>query len=115
VDGGCHAEDEIKPPAFLARNIKRLGLIHDVLLYRDGENYHVLAGRKRILSLKRSRVKTIPAKVLSERPSEAEVALILLSENFIRKPSPAQEAEQLKNSFNQDILLKKSTKQQGFP
>ena len=109
------AEDEIKPPAFLARNIKKLGLIHDVLLYRDGENYHVLAGRKRVLSLKKSRVKTIPAKVLSERPSEAEVALILLSENFIRKPSPAQEAQQLRKLIQSGYSIEEIHKTTGIP
>ena len=108
-------EDRIKPPAFLARNIKKLGLIHDVLLYKNGENYHVLTGRKRILSLKKSRVKTIPAKVLSEKPSEAEIALILLSENFIRKSSPAQEAQQIKNLIESGYSIEEIHKTTGIP
>jgi len=108
-------EDRIKPPAFLARNIKKLGLIHDVLLYKNGENYHVLTGRKRILSLKKSRVKTIPAKVLSEKPNNAEIALILLSENFIRKPSPAQEAQQIKNLIESGYSIEEIHKTTGIP
>lgn len=108
-------EDRIKPPAFLARNIKKLGLIHDVLLYKNGENYHVLTGRKRILSLKKSRVKTIPAKVLSEKPNNAEIALILLSENFIRKSSPAQEAQQIKNLIESGYSIEEIHKTTGIP
>ena len=108
-------KDRIKPPAFLARNIKKLGLIHDVLLYKNGESYHVLTGRKRVLSLKKSRVKTIPAKVLSEKPSEAEVALILLSENFIRKSSPAQEAQQIKNLIESGYSIEEIHKTTGIP
>jgi len=108
-------EDRIKPPAFLARNIKKLGLIHDVLLYKNGENYHVLTGRKRVLSLKKSRVKTIPAKVLSEKPNNAEIALILLSENFIRKPSPAQEAQQIKNLIESGYSIEEIHKTTGIP
>ena len=108
-------EDRIKPPAFLARNIKKLGLIHDVLLYKNGENYHVLTGRKRILSLRKSRVKTIPAKVLSEKPNNAEIALILLSENFIRKPSPAQEAQQIKNLIESGYSIEEIHKTTGIP
>ena len=108
-------EDRIKPPAFLARNIKKLGLIHDVLLYKNGESYHVLTGRKRILSLKKSRVKTIPAKVLSEKPNNAEIALILLSENFIRKSSPAQEAQQIKNLIESGYSIEEIHKTTGIP
>ena len=108
-------EDRVKPPAFLARNIKKLGLIHDVLLYKNGENYHVLTGRKRVLSLKKSRVKTIPAKVLSEKPNNAEIALILLSENFIRKPSPAQEAQQIKNLIESGYSIEEIHKTTGIP
>ena len=108
-------EDRIKPPAFLARNIKKLGLIHDVLLYKNGENYHVLTGRKRILSLKKSRVKTIPAKVLSKKPNNAEIALILLSENFIRKSSPAQEAQQIKNLIESGYSIEEIHKTTGIP
>jgi len=108
-------KDRIKPPAFLARNIKKLGLIHDVLLYKNGENYHVLTGRKRVLSLKKSRVKTIPAKVLSEKPNNAEIALILLSENFIRKPSPAQEAQQIKNLIESGYSIEEIHKTTGIP
>ncbi len=108
-------EDRIKPPAFLARNIKKLGLIHDVLLYKNGENYHVLTGRKRILSLRKSRVKTIPAKVLSEKPNNAEIALILLSENFIRKSSPAQEAQQIKNLIESGYSIEEIHKTTGIP
>jgi len=108
-------EDRIKPPAFLARNIKKLGLIHDVLLYKNGENYHVLTGRKRILSLRKSRVKTIPAKVLSEKPNNAEIALILLSENFIRKSSPAQEAQQIKNLIESEYSIEEIHKTTGIP
>ena len=108
-------EDRIKPPAFLARNIKKLGLIHDVLLYKNGESYHVLTGRKRVLSLKKSRVKTIPAKVLSEKPNNAEIALILLSENFIRKPSPAQEAQQIKNLIESGYSIEEIHKTTGIP
>ena len=108
-------EDRVKPPAFLARNIKKLGLIHDVLLYKNGESYHVLTGRKRVLSLKKSRVKTIPAKVLSEKPNNAEIALILLSENFIRKPSPAQEAQQIKNLIESGYSIEEIHKTTGIP
>ena len=108
-------EDRIKPPAFLARNIKKLGLIHDVLLYKNGESYHVLTGRKRVLSLKKSRVKTIPAKVLSEKPNNAEIALILLSENFIRKSSPAQEAQQIKNLIESGYSIEEIHKTTGIP
>jgi len=72
----------------LAENIRLLGLINPITVYKrpDGK-YDLIAGQRRFLATKEILGwETIPARILPSEPTEAEAKAISLSENIIRAP-----------------------------
>jgi ParB/RepB/Spo0J family partition protein len=71
----------------LAENIKCLGLINPITVYKkeDGR-YELIAGQRRLIAVEKLGWKTIPARVLKEKPAEVVAKAISFSENILRQP-----------------------------
>lgn len=72
----------------LAENIRILGLINPITVYKrpDGK-YELIAGQRRFMAITDILGwKIIPARMLSIQPTETEAKAISLSENIIRAP-----------------------------
>jgi ParB family chromosome partitioning protein len=81
----------------LAENIRLLGLLNPITVYKKDGRYELVAGQRRFLAVSdRLKWKTIPARILPSRPKDVEAKAISLSENIIREDLTDQD---LKNSI----------------
>ncbi len=69
----------------LANSIKDLDLINPILVYKNKENYQVIAGERRTLASVLSRKTSIIARVLDEKPLPSKIAILQWIENMERK------------------------------
>jgi len=70
----------------LAENIKCLGLINPIVVYKkeDGR-YELVAGQRRLIAVEKLGWKTIRAKVLATKPSDVVAKAMSFSENIFRQ------------------------------
>ncbi len=68
----------------LSLSIKNQGIINPVWLYKHGENYRLAAGERRVLASLMAERDDIPAKILSNKPSDVDLRLIQWFENIER-------------------------------
>lgn len=69
----------------LANSIKNLDLINPILVYKNKENYQVIAGERRTLASILIGNTTIIARVLDEKPTPSKIAILQWIENIERK------------------------------
>lgn len=76
----------------LAENIRCLGLINPILVFRkkDGR-YELLTGQRRLIAVEKLGWKEIMANILASKPSDAEAKAISLSENIFREKLTSSE------------------------
>ena len=76
----------------LAENIKCLGLINPISVYKkeDGR-YELIAGQRRLIAVEKLGWKTITARILPHKPSDVEAKAISLSENIMREKLTASD------------------------
>ncbi|MCD6532230.1 ParB/RepB/Spo0J family partition protein [bacterium] len=87
---------EFDPKALeeLAESIKSQGVLQPILVARDGEDYVLIAGERRIRASKLAGLEKIPAIVLPEKPSDEQLVFLALVENLQREDlDPVEEAE----------------------
>lgn len=70
----------------LAENIRRLGLINPIMVYRkeDGR-YELIAGQRRLIAVEKLRWEKIMAQILAEKPSDIMAKARSFSENIFRQ------------------------------
>jgi len=66
----------------LAENIKRVGLIHPLKVYRKEGKYRLLAGQRRLMAIKRLGWEKVPVTITSEPKDPIEGFKISVSENL---------------------------------
>jgi ParB family chromosome partitioning protein len=76
----------------LAENIRCLGLINPIMVYKkeDGR-YDLVAGQRRLIAVEKLGWKTIRAQVLPSKPTDAVAKAISLSENIFREKLSASD------------------------
>jgi len=87
---------EFDPKALeeLAESIKSQGVLQPILVARDGEDYVLIAGERRIRASKLAGMEKIPAIVLPEKPPDEQLVFLALVENLQREDlDPVEEAE----------------------
>ena len=89
--------DVVKTKEGRQKSHSRLGTVNDVILnqtsmLKEGKNYRVIEGRKRINNLLAEKKETVMAKVYKNLPTEIDRCVLLVS-NFQRSASPVTEAE----------------------
>jgi len=82
--------ERFAPPRELVANIRKYGIIHPLILQRNGTGYRIVCGRKRFAAAVWAGLEEVPSIIL---PEDADADMITLSENFHRDSSPAIEAE----------------------
>ena len=76
----------------LAENIKCLGLINPIVVHqKEDGRYELIAGQRRLIAAEKLGWKTIRAKILPSRPSDAVAKAISLSENILRQKLSASD------------------------
>lgn len=78
-------EKEKKDLESLAESIKNHDLINPVLVYKNKENYQVVAGERRTLASILCGKTSIISRVLDEKPSPSKIAILQWIENMERK------------------------------
>ena len=80
----------------LESSMKESGLISPLAVKEiDGENYLLLAGERRLQTLKKNKVEIIPVRIYDKDISEIEIKVIEKSENFHRKDMEFWENDRL--------------------
>lgn len=70
----------------LAENIRCLGLINPITVYKkDDGRYELVAGQRRLIAVEKLGRKTIKARVLPAEPSDVVAKAMSFSENFFRQ------------------------------
>jgi ParB family chromosome partitioning protein len=69
----------------LSNSIKGQGVINPILVYKHGENYRLIAGERRTLSCLSINKQDIPARVLTNKPSNLKISLLQWIENIERE------------------------------
>lgn len=69
----------------LTNSIKKMDLINPILVYKNKENYQVIAGERRTLASVLTGNTTIIARVLDEKPTPSKIAILQWIENMERK------------------------------
>lgn len=78
----------------LASSIRKQGVIQPILVKRDGENYHIVAGERRWRAAKLAGLKTIP--VVVKALSDEQATVMALIENIQREDlNPIEQARAL--------------------
>lgn len=87
----------------LAASIRRVGIINPLVVVRDGDELHLLAGHRRLVAACLAGLKVVPCFI---RPSEKDVdAEISFAENFFRKDlSPVELAAALKDCLTKETM-----------
>ena len=90
----------------LAKSISRIGIINPLVLARDADGLHLIAGHRRLLAAKLAGLNDVPCIV---RVSEKEVdSEITFAENFFRKDlSPVELACAIKDCYEKATLTVK--------
>jgi ParB family chromosome partitioning protein len=71
----------------LAENIKCLGLINPITVYKkENGRYELVTGQRRLIAVEKLGWKTITARVLLEKPAEIFAKATSFSENIFRQP-----------------------------
>lgn len=78
-------KSELEKLQELATSINKSGLINPVIVYKDGENYKLVAGERRCLATILLAHENIEARVFHERPNEMDLKLIQWFENTARE------------------------------
>lgn len=71
-------------------------ILQPVCLVEDGENYRVVYGSRRVLAAKKAGINKIEAKIFNASTPPGVIAVFILTENQVRKPNPAAEADALR-------------------
>lgn len=87
----------------LAASIKRIGIINPLVVVRDGDELHLIAGHRRLVAAHLAGLQNVPCFI---RPSEKNVdAEISFAENFFRKDlSPIELACALKDCLDNERM-----------
>jgi ParB family chromosome partitioning protein len=78
-------KNEIEKLQSLANSIKKVGVRHAVEVYKDGSNYNLISGERRILASILAEKKDIQARILDNKPSEFDLKLLQWIENIERE------------------------------
>lgn len=80
-------------PDGLVKSIEQRGLLNPVLLMHDGQQYRVIAGRRRVAACRQLRWQSIPANVVDCEQGSSLKSMLMLDENLHRSANPIAEAE----------------------
>ena len=107
-DNPYQTREEIKkePLKILTRSILKRGLINPISLLKEGEEFIVISGHRRLGSFKSLKRKTIPA-IVKPRQKNKELMIDLIHENLVREDLSAIEKA---NSIKLLLTTIKSTR-----
>lgn len=92
---------EKEPLKVLTRSILKRGLINPISVLKDGENYIVISGHRRLKAYRNLKWKIIPA-IVKDREKNKELIIDLVHENLVRVDlTPIEKAESLKLLFSE--------------
>jgi ParB family transcriptional regulator, chromosome partitioning protein len=77
--------NEIESLQSLAETITKKGLINPVVVYKNGENYRLVAGERRFLASLIAKRQDIQARILNEKPNSLDLRLLQWIENTERE------------------------------
>lgn len=92
----------------LSNSIKQEGLIHPIILYKDGTDYRLVAGERRYLASLIAQKKSIDARVFQTKPKGFHLKLVQWMENESRQDLPL-----LNRLENVQALMDVYQKEQG--
>ncbi len=69
----------------MANSVKEQGIINPVTVYKDGEQYRLIAGERRTLASILAGKEDIPAKILTSKPNQLKFSLLQWIENIERE------------------------------
>lgn len=69
----------------LAKSIKEQGVINPIVVYKEGDQYRLIAGERRTLASIMANKTDIPAKVLTAKPDPLKLSLLQWIENIERE------------------------------
>ena len=79
----------------LAENIRILGLINPITVYKKNGAFELISGQRRFLAISEIlKWSEIPARILKEQPNEIIAKALSLSENIIRKKLAASDLKE---------------------
>ncbi len=91
-------------------------VLQPVCLIEDGKNYRVIYGSRRVLGAKKVGMDKIEAKIFPASTPPGVIAVFVLTENQVRKPNPAAEADALKMVLDEyGWTLKEASDNTGIP
>jgi len=94
----------------LAKSIKEKGLIQPVVVRREGENYELIVGERRVRAAKSAGVKEVPAVI--KDLSENEILELALIENIQREDlTPIEEATAYKMIIQKNMITQERLSQ----
>lgn len=91
-------------------------VLQPVCLIEDGKNYRVIYGSRRVLAAKKAGLDKIESKIFKASTPPGVIAVFVLTENQVRKPNPAAEADALRMVLdNYGWTLKDASNNIGIP
>lgn len=97
-------KNEIEKLQSLANSIKKVGVRHAVEVYKNGSDYNLISGERRLLASILAGKEEIPAKILDSIPTETDLKLLQWIENIEREDLTLNEKieniDQLVKAYN---------------
>lgn len=78
-------KDEIEKLQSLANSIKKVGVRHAIEVYKNGSNYNLISGERRVLASILAGKEEIQARILDNNPTELDLKLLQWIENIERE------------------------------
>lgn len=98
--------EELNKLEHLASSIKQNGLLNAIVVYKDNNQFKIIAGERRYLACLLLNLDSIPVKILNKPPTRLEIKLIQWAENCDREDLSAwdklQNVQQILSAYNND-------------
>jgi hypothetical protein len=92
---------EKEPLRALTQSILQRGLINPISVLKDGENFIIISGHRRLRAFKNLKYKTIPC-IVKDRQNNNELIIDLVHENLVREDlTPIEKGLSIKLLFSQ--------------
>lgn len=76
---------EIEALTSMVKSIREQGIINPIVVYKDGDQYRLIAGERRTLASILAKKEDIPSKVLTTKPDPLKLSLLQWIENIERE------------------------------
>lgn len=81
---GAKQKEELEKLQSLATSIKKVGVRHAIEVYKDGHDYKVISGERRVLASYLAKKVDIQARILEHKPTALDLKLLQWIENIER-------------------------------